>query len=165
MPDQAVALVCAAWIERRLEQVILSRMTRLTKTQYAELFVGLAPLATLSAKIKLAYALKIIGKTAVADLDIIKDIRNQFAHSFHPIKFRTRAVATACRRLRMPEAVYTRAFTDLHRARTQIKPNGANDPRIRFTTTCGFIWIALSSRSMRGPRPRKAGDRVSAVLH
>src|SRR5439155_15847845 len=137
MPDQAVALICTAWIERSLERVILSRMTRLTKSQRADLFVGLAPLATLTAKIRLAFALKIIGPSAVTDLEIIKDIRNQFAHSFHPLTFQTRAIALACRRLKTPERTYYLSLTKAQRASTEIDPIAANDPRTRFATACG----------------------------
>ena len=104
LPDQAVALVATAWVERNLERVIRSRMVRLTKTRYRELFVALGPLASLSAKTKLAYAMRIVGRTGVTDLDLIREIRNQFAHSFHPLTFRTREIAKACRRLRTPEA-------------------------------------------------------------
>ena len=165
MPDQATALVCAAWIERHLERVLLSRMKPLKKREHAELFIGLAPLSTFSAKIKLASALNIIGPTALIDLEIIKDIRNQFAHSFHPITFRTRAVAAACRRLKTPEAVFTRVFTKKEQTQTKIDPAAANDPRVRFTTACGFICVALGGNSMRGPRPRKPAGRFSAALH
>src|SRR6202035_3849496 len=121
--------VCTAWIERSLERVILSRLRRLTKTQHAELFVGLAPLSTLSAKIKIAFALRIIGAAGVADLEIIKDIRNQFAHSFHPVSFGTRAVARACHKLKIPELTFAHGIPAIDKRQIRINPKAARDPR------------------------------------
>jgi hypothetical protein len=46
---------------------------------------GDAPLATFSAKIRLAYALSIFGSSTRDDLDTIREIRNAFAHSTRPL--------------------------------------------------------------------------------
>jgi hypothetical protein len=45
MPDQAVALVCGALLDRSLERAILSRMTRLRRKYHREIFLGTAPLS------------------------------------------------------------------------------------------------------------------------
>lgn len=148
LSDQAVALVCAALVERSLERVMLSRLRRLTKTMHNELFAGLGPLASFSAKIKLAYALGIVGPEAVADLTKVKDIRNQFAHSFHPVSFRTRAIAGYCRQLKTPNNPRI------------VRPSGVRPwplhrPRQRYWITCVILWVCLNGDDVRGPRPRK----------
>jgi DNA-binding MltR family transcriptional regulator len=44
------------------------------------LFAGFAPLATLSAKISICYAFGLIDENLLHDLDVIRKIRNRFAH-------------------------------------------------------------------------------------
>jgi hypothetical protein len=162
MSDETAAVSSATLVERRLEELIASRMRkRMSKTDYAELFVGgMAPLSSFSSKIKVAYALGIVGKRGLLDLNKIKDIRNQFAHSFHSISFKTKAVAEACRNLRTPEAGYD-ALTEKERAGIVISRKLKRDPKTRYTTACSFLWIALSLRGLRGPRPRIKRDRIS----
>jgi len=167
LPDQAVALVATAWVERNLERVIRSRMVRLTKTRYRELFVALGPLASLSAKTKLAYAMRIVGRTGVTDLDLIREIRNQFAHSFHPLTFRTREIAKACRRLRTPEAG-AKSMTRKEKDQFGFKPStdAAHDPKTRFVVACLFISAALAVPDFHGPRPPRTRSRISrGILH
>lgn len=60
------------------------------------MFKGDAPLASFSARIRMAYALGIISKEMRADLDAIRDIRNVFAHAQKHITFDTHAVRSAC---------------------------------------------------------------------
>lgn len=158
LPDHALALVCAAFVERTLERVILSRLVRLTTTQHNELFVGLGPLSSLSAKIKLAYALGAIGSESVGDLNRIKDVRNQFAHSFHPISFRTRAVVAEVRKLKAPERAHELG----------INPTAftwpPKDARTRYSVSCFVFWIALGGRRLKGPRPKRSNDPFARAI-
>jgi hypothetical protein len=153
--DQAIALVAAAWVERCLERVILSRLVRLKKQQYRELFIGSSPLASFAIKIKLAYAMRIIGPRVQGDLEIVKDIRNQFAHSFHPISFRTKVISRECRKLKTPE-LFAQTHSKVLRIKTLLQPDRPHPlkSRARFTHTCIIVSLALSGSSVRGPRPK-----------
>lgn len=51
------------------------------------LFEGYGPLASLSAKIKLAYVLGRIDRTTYEDLEQIRGIRNYFAHTYKDASF------------------------------------------------------------------------------
>jgi DNA-binding MltR family transcriptional regulator len=99
MADRAAAILVASDLDNALERTILTRMISLNRTQYEELFVNNAPLASFSAKIRMAHALGIIGKQVRIDLDCIRPIRNAFAHARKAIHFDTPEVAEACKRL------------------------------------------------------------------
>jgi DNA-binding MltR family transcriptional regulator len=59
----------------------------MSEKELAELFDGTAPLSTFSAKIKIAYAMGIIGKLTRHDLEKLREIRNAFAHSIRHLSF------------------------------------------------------------------------------
>jgi len=158
MTDQAVALVNTVALERTLEQTILNRMVPLSKAETTELFVGMAPLSSLSAKIKIAYAMGIIGEKGKKDMDLVKDIRNQFAHSFHELSFETPEVSSACFKLTVPDHA-----SQMGRI---LEPEILGKARYRFILSCQLMWVALGGKSVNSPRPKIARDRFSqAFLH
>ncbi len=154
MTDQATALVFCAMVERSLERAILSRMVRMRKKDRLGLFEGLGPIASIAAKIKIAASLGIVGPNASSDLEIIKNIRNQFAHSFHRITFDTKSVAAECSLLKT---------TDILRRRP-VNRDMPNEPRDRYAYSCWGIWRALSGEAANGPRPKRSRDSYSRML-
>ncbi|MCP5368890.1 MAG: hypothetical protein H6907_21350 [Hyphomicrobiales bacterium] len=79
--DRAVAIVGATIVEYSLGRAMLSHMVKLSNTAKDRVFKGRGPLASLSAKIEVSYCFGLIGPKTREDLNRIKDIRNQFAHS------------------------------------------------------------------------------------
>ncbi len=156
MTDQATALVLCAMVERSLERSILSHMVRMKKKNRLDLFEGLGPIATMSAQIKIAAALGIIGPSATSDLESIKNIRNQFAHSFHPISFDTKSIATECKLLRTAEKLLN---TPSNRDRGL-----GTEPRDLYAYSCWGMWVALGGKAVSGPRPKRARDSISRML-
>ena len=73
----------------------------LTEEDQAEIFDdhGNGPLAPLSARIRMAYALGLLDANERKDFDIIREIRNVFAHAPMHIEFTTKEVADACEKL------------------------------------------------------------------
>lgn len=158
MPDQALALLDATMVERMLERVILSRMTRLRRTQRLELFDGLGPLSSFSAKIKIAHALAILGPKAVKDFEIIKEVRNAFAHSFHPLTFARKEIAAYCDRLYAPQRVSGLGGT---RIPQQWPPT---EPRLQYHLSCWLYFVGFGGKKANGPRPKRSRDSVSKHL-
>lgn len=158
MSDQALALLDATMIERTLERVILSRMTRLTRKQRLDLFEGMAPLSTFSAKIKMAHALAIFGPKTVADIEIIKDIRNAFAHSFHPLTFNRKEIAAQCNKLTAPKRVS--GLGSAHSSR----PWPPTKPREQYDMSCWIYFVGFGGKMVQGPRPKRSRDVVSRHL-
>src|SRR5437762_3580943 len=84
--DRGTALIAAAWLDDSLELRIRAAF-RPNKGTADELFDG--PLATFAARIKFAYLMGLIEPFARSDLDRIRRIRNEFAHSRTELFFRS----------------------------------------------------------------------------
>ncbi len=94
--DRTVCVIAGAAIESTIRQLLLSKFIALTNKEYGELFMGTGPLSTFSAKIKMAYAMGLIGNSSRHNAEVIKEIRNAFSHTQHHIGFDTAEVAAAC---------------------------------------------------------------------
>lgn len=101
--DRAFAIVGGTLLERGLEAAVLRKFVDLKKSDYRALFEGTAPLSSFSAKIKIAHALGVLNDGCKKDLEVIKDIRNAFAHSIAEIDFATPDIAKFCKRIRFPK--------------------------------------------------------------
>ena len=78
--DRGAAIVGVAWVEVELEGAITSFL-RDSKRSRLRLFGRNGPVSTLSAKIDLACLLGICSEVITSDLHILRDIRNEFAHT------------------------------------------------------------------------------------
>ena len=113
--DRSLAILAATMVERGLQSAIIQRMVKLTNTEYDQLFDGAGPLSSFSSKIKIAHSIGVISKFAKIDLDLIREIRNIFAHSIVHIDFNEPAVLDRCRDLWLGEFLQERfeSETDL----------------------------------------------------
>jgi hypothetical protein len=68
------------------------------------------PLGTFSDKIIMAYGMGIFGKKTRHDLDLIRHLRNGFAHCRLPLRFRTPEVKGVCDNLILPDIEAVRAI-------------------------------------------------------
>lgn len=95
--DRACAVLGAALLDARLES-LYNRRLRCSKE---ELLASSGPLGTFSARIRLAHALAWISEDVKYDLNVIRSVRNEFAHNFdHELSFATQSIADKCRNLR-----------------------------------------------------------------
>ncbi len=85
--DRSCAIVCAAILDNSLQNILLSYLTEDSKTQNNNLFSQNGPLATFSSKIILSYRLGLISKYEHDKLNLIRKIRNYFAHDLSINKF------------------------------------------------------------------------------
>lgn len=99
--DRSMAILASVMVERGLENVLLQHIVPISKTEYDQLFEGVGPLSSFSNKIKIAYAIGALSKDARHDLDLIREIRNTFAHSVVQIDFNEAAIARRCRDLKL----------------------------------------------------------------
>jgi DNA-binding MltR family transcriptional regulator len=82
--DRGSALVAAAFLDDILEGTLRAHFLDAPK-QVGELLDG--PLSSFAARTKLAYCMGLIGRTIFDDLNVIREIRNDFAHHHEPISF------------------------------------------------------------------------------
>nr|WP_249151159.1 MltR family transcriptional regulator [Bradyrhizobium sp. JYMT SZCCT0180] len=86
-------------IEDVLEGAISHTFSHLSKNELKELFEGTAPLSTFSAKIKIAYAIGVVGPMTRHDLEKLRELSNAFAHSARHLTFELPEIASIVRSL------------------------------------------------------------------
>jgi mannitol operon repressor len=103
--ERGKVLVSCGFLEEQLKEVLLAFMR--DTTQSVDLVDGgNAPLGTFSARIAATYSLGLIREREHHDLNLIRRIRNDFAHSIET-SFETRSVVDRCRELVMKAPDYT----------------------------------------------------------
>ena len=96
--DRAVVILYAALVENALQRLIANGMRKdINSADRRELF------ETFERVISLAFALNLVGSVSRKDLDLIRFIRNQFAHSPRPLHFKVPEVIAACAALKFPD--------------------------------------------------------------
>lgn len=93
--DRAAAILAAAYFEDRLREKIMTRFVK----KADKLFGIYEPLGTFKAKIDIAHALGLYDLKTRKGLDLVRKIRNEFAHSSEPIQFDHEKIAGWCRKL------------------------------------------------------------------
>ena len=89
-------LVTAGLIEDEIEKLLLMAGRSLENRQAKAIFGIGGPLNGLSAKIQIAFLFELIDQPNRNDLDIIRRIRNAFAHTTHFVYFHSEAVDLLC---------------------------------------------------------------------
>ncbi len=96
--DRGTAIIGAALLESRVEDAIKSRLL-INKTTTSR------SIGTFSAKISLGYSMGIYGEKTHHELEIIRKIRNDFAHFLKPINFDSPNIKDKCNELWFPKFV------------------------------------------------------------
>jgi DNA-binding MltR family transcriptional regulator len=79
-------LVSAAVLADSLERLLLIKMRTLSNKKAKQIFKN-GPLRNLAAKIDIAWGFELIDDRVHHDLTVIRDIRNEFAHSITAVNF------------------------------------------------------------------------------
>jgi hypothetical protein len=96
--DRAAGVLGAALLDLQLERLFRARLTTDTPP---EVFAFRGPLGDFAARIDLAFALGWIDAEVRADLHIIRDIRNDFAHAAdHELSFSDQSIAARTKNLK-----------------------------------------------------------------
>jgi hypothetical protein len=156
--DRATAVMLGSFVETSLKRLLASVMRDdLISKDRKQLFEYEGAVGSFSSKIVVAYALKLIGSTTRSDLDLIRFLRNEFAHSRMPFCFKTPEVRAVCDQLKIvelpqyfiPPGYLIRVPAEELSAATEI-----SDPKTRFITTCHNLSYRMFIK-IDGP---KAGD-------
>ena len=106
--DRGAAIIGAAWVEEAMTAAIEAYLYPSSKA-WDGLFGNYGPMSTFSAKIDLARLLGMVSEVIRADLRIIRDVRNEFAHriahkdSQEKLSFKTEHIRSKCLNLRCVE--------------------------------------------------------------
>jgi hypothetical protein len=81
----SVVLSLGGKLDAALKIALLEKMRPISNRLKAKLFDGYGPLSTFSAKIDMAFAFSILDEDLYADLQVIREVRNMFAHPAVPL--------------------------------------------------------------------------------
>jgi hypothetical protein len=158
--SRATVVMFGSFVETSLERLLASVMREnLNSRDRKQLFEYEGAVGTFSSKIVMAYALKLIGRISRADLDIIRFLRNEFAHSRIPFDFDTPEVRAVCDKIKIvdlppstiPHGYIRRGQIGGFEAITDLA-----NPKTRFITACH----SLSYRILVKKGGFQAGDFV-----
>lgn len=124
--ERASAIASGAMLENILGELLQSHMVDDAKVAEELLFNAYGPMAGFSARINIAYMLGLIGKQEQRKLNLIRKIRNAFAHEPDP-SFTDEAISNRCRELKLPDMF----------------PGATTDPRNRFHMSVASLANAL----------------------
>src|SRR5580658_9133428 len=100
--DRATAITAAAYVEDALERALLARLVPLSRAERDDLFKYERPLGSFGARIRIGYAINLFGPVTRDELNLIRKVRNVFAHGRRFLTFTQPAIAANCRKLKMP---------------------------------------------------------------
>lgn len=135
-PDQALAVTGLAYLENIAEQVLRAKFIALNGEEDARIFDASAGgiLGSMSAKLRIIYALGLLPQQTYADLLLMNQIRNVFAHSLHQVTFSNPEITQDCGRL-------SAANEYIHVAGKVIPPE--KNPKFLFSNSVFLLFLAL----------------------
>jgi hypothetical protein len=128
--DRTAAIVLAAWVESELEQWIIAALPRNDKKTIEKLQGRDGALNSFYGKLHLGYALGIYDEVERENLDIIRRIRNAFAHTAQAIDFETDEISKEVENLKVPTP---------HSIRPEL--TALSEHRRRFSRACAVIVV------------------------
>lgn len=151
--DRGTAILQASALETILEDALSRVMRPLSSDDKGRIFDGQGPLSTFSAKILLGYVLGVYGPKFRHDLDLIRELRNGFAHVRHALTFDIPQISAVCEHLQIPDDEEFRrpplSYANLHP--NPLVSADVNHPRTRFTTACHTISTWLMEKQQELP--------------
>ena len=89
-------ILAGTLVEDSLRALLISRMAPgVEKDGPKDLFGPMKPLSSFNAKIRMGFALKLYGERTFHDLELLRELRNLFAHGQLAVDFNTPAVKCA----------------------------------------------------------------------
>lgn len=102
--DRTLAIFGASMVERSIELSLWTKFRYLNLEERRRLFGPEAPLSSFSSKIKIAYAMELCDRNISKELNLIREIRNAFAHSSKLLNFETKEVVDLCKFIKFDES-------------------------------------------------------------
>jgi hypothetical protein len=96
--DRGAALMAGAFLETEIGKLLEARLVQDAKA-IKGMLGQLRPLGSFSARIETSYLVGLIGPVCRRDLNLIRAIRNDFAHDHKLVSFQDQPVSSRCREL------------------------------------------------------------------
>ena len=139
--DRSAAILAASLLEDQLRTLLQKLLVSDTHT--AKMFDTYGPLSTLSARCEIAYLMAIIPKDIRDDIDIVRKIRNLFAHRIEDVSFDTPPVCDLATNLKSARWLLDHmSLADKPPSESEIA-DVTGSARRRFEVADGMVSIAL----------------------
>jgi DNA-binding MltR family transcriptional regulator len=102
MTHSGIVIALSAILDNQLERALKRALRPLSNNMYERLFDSFGPLSNFSSKIVMAYALGIIPLELYEELEKIRHIRNEFAHSSGVLHLESPAIESLFLTLKRP---------------------------------------------------------------
>ena len=134
--DRASALIHAANLDNQLRRLLLEHFVKISSEMEKQVFEGTGYLSTFSSRINASYMVGLLAQNEYHDFNIVRKIRNYFAHQEHGWSFKTDEVRKLCDSLMLiAEAKLDRPKFDF------------SDPRHAFEITASSLFYLILDRS------------------
>jgi hypothetical protein len=144
--DRAVVILQALMVEVTLEDAIRKLLRPdLKKEMRREVFGFDGPAGSFAHKILIAFALGVFGSETYRDLGLVRNLRNQFAHSRKALRFTTPEVSAVCRYLRLPDVPGISHTPIVYFQRDEKGASDLTNPKTRYIVSCFSIGVALAN--------------------
>ena len=135
--DRGLALITAAFLDEKLRELLQAKFAQnfaASRKLIESVLDGPGPLETFSFRIKLSFLLMLIGDSLFRDLEVVREIRNHFAHDYAKADFNNSEVVLLTKALKSCDQALERVgsvscFDDAHSA---AMPEDAHRERARF---------------------------------
>jgi DNA-binding MltR family transcriptional regulator len=108
---RSFAIISSARAERALERTLIAHFPKLDAYTFEMLASRAGPLSSFFSKIHLAFALGLLDSKTRNNLEIIRKIRNVFAHAPKAVSFQTSLIVKECHKLTVSKPADTTSQT------------------------------------------------------
>jgi hypothetical protein len=161
--DRAVAIVAGSFLEELLTEILNNFLVEVENQQDSmSIFSGNDILSSFSSKIKMSFRLGLISKDEHRVLNVIRQIRNNFAHELHDVSFSTQSISDRCKSIETPlklvcPQIIPFASKDGYLPLPSILKAKSDDPRALFEERVLSLLNCLSVRIIQ------AGDSAGST--
>ena len=108
--DRGATILASVWIDNLLERKLRSLFKEGSSAARRNLFELNGPFSSFSSKILAAYSLGWIHSDVFHDINLIRKIRNQFAHNLHGVNLESTEIRRLIDKFRIPTRHYSDWF-------------------------------------------------------
>lgn len=153
--DRGCALILSANLDNRLSELLRNLCVKEPPKSQQDLFSKLSFPSTFSSRIDMCYALGQIGEEEYRDMNLIRKIRNQFAHHEDGVSFETAEIRQRCFAFGM-----LKEMEDDYPSPEYQTP----EPRSRFQLLVASLCILIDERSKIALQNRPVVKESSSIL-
>ena len=157
--DRGAVIVSATILAELLRMTLETFMVQ--EDVVDDLFGPYKPLSTFSARVQIAFALGLISDQEHNYLEIIRGIRNQFAHTAGALSFENQSISDRCQNLQLPKGVYIPYKMYLPSAghpegKVELTAKRTVTQRDQFKTTVSYLMVSLMARWVLALKARRS---------